>query len=171
MQTVNMIVACGEDGSIGKSNQLIWRLTNDLKRFKALTVGGVVIMGRKTYDSIGHPLPERLNIVISRQALTIPGCVVVDSIPAAIGYAHVNAPRSPIWVIGGGDIYRHSLEFTQTVYLTRINGACPEADTYFPLTELQAQFEEGTRISDESNGVLYRYETWMRKETSPCSSV
>lgn len=76
MLTIKMIVACGLCGEIGRDNDLIWKIPKDLKRFKQLTLGSTVIMGRKTFDSIGRALPERLNIVISKTYDTIPGCIV-----------------------------------------------------------------------------------------------
>lgn len=131
--TLSLIVAVADNGVIGQHNGLPWRLPGDLQRFKALTLGKPMIMGRKTFDSIGKPLPGRASIVITRQAnLELPGCTVVDSVPAAL----VAAGAAPeIMVIGGADIYRQSLPQAQRIYLTRVH-ATVEGDAVFPALNL-----------------------------------
>lgn len=127
--SLSLIVAVADNGVIGQQNGLPWRLPEDLKRFKALTMGKPIVMGRKTFDSIGKPLPGRTNIVITRQPeLSLPGCVVVASLPAAIAAAG-NAEE--IMVIGGADIYRQALPAAQRVYLTQVH-AQVEGDVSFP---------------------------------------
>src|SRR5690242_21477778 len=116
---LSIIVAVADNGVIGSGNHLPWRLPDDLKRFKALSLGKPIVMGRKTFDSIGRPLPGRLNIVISRQpGLEIPGCTVVTSIDAAIAAAQ---PAPEIVIIGGADIYRQVLPRVQVIHLTRVH--------------------------------------------------
>jgi len=123
------VVAVAENGVIGKDNALLWRLPDDLKYFKSVTMGKPVIMGRKTYDSIGRPLPGRLNIVISRQAaLKIDGCIVVDSLNAALDAAG-DVPE--VAVIGGAEIYRQALSRADRVYLTQVHASF-EGDVSFP---------------------------------------
>jgi dihydrofolate reductase len=127
--SVSLIVAVADNGVIGQRNGLPWRLPEDLKRFKALTMGKPIIMGRKTYDSIGKPLPGRTNIVITRQpGLSLPGCVVAGSLPAAVDAA---GAVDEVMVIGGAEIYRQALPMTQRVYLTRVH-AQVEGDACFP---------------------------------------
>jgi dihydrofolate reductase len=131
---LSIIVAVADHGVIGSGNQLPWRLPDDLRRFKALSLGKPIVMGRKTFDSIGRPLPGRLNVVISRQpGLQIPGCTVVTSIDEAIAAAQ---PAPEIVIIGGADIYRQVLPQVQVIHLTRVH-ANVDGDVVFP--ELQPQ--------------------------------
>lgn len=125
---VSIVVAASENNVIGKNNALLWRLPDDLKFFKSVTLGKPVIMGRKTYDSIGRALPGRKNIVISRQqSLAIPGCTVVASLDAA--WAAADAEE--VAVIGGAEIYRQALPIANTIYLTRVH-ANFDGDVFFP---------------------------------------
>jgi dihydrofolate reductase len=140
---ISIVVAVAENGAIGKDNALLWRLPDDLKFFKAITMGKPIVMGRKTYESIGRPLPGRTNIVITRQAtLAIPGCTVVNSLSDAIAIAGVHgvgaqhaAPlqqnSTEVMVIGGAEIYRHALPIAHTIYLTKVH-ATFEGDVFFP---------------------------------------
>src|SRR5471030_811486 len=116
--TVTIVVAISENHAIGKDNKLLWYLPNDLKHFKEITTGHTVIMGRKTYDSIGKPLPNRRNIVITRQAdLRIQGCELVHSLQQAID---VCKNDDTIFIIGGAEIYRQAILLCDTIYLTRV---------------------------------------------------
>lgn len=127
--TLSIVVAVAENGVIGNANDLPWRLPDDLKRFKSLTLGKPIVMGRKTYDSIGRPLPGRTNIVVSRQpGLQIDGCVVVSSVDAAIAAA---GPVAETMLIGGAELFRLALPAVNTVYLTRVH-ANVLGDTVFP---------------------------------------
>ena len=129
---LSIIVAVADNGVIGSGNRLPWRLPDDLKRFKALSLGKPVVMGRKTFDSIGRPLPGRTNIVISRQpGLEIPGCRVVASIEEALEAAQ---PAPEVVIVGGADIYRQVLPQVTTIHLTRVH-ADVAGDVLFP--ELQ----------------------------------
>lgn len=126
---VSIVVAAAQNNVIGRGNDLPWRLPDDLKRFKALTIGKPIIMGRKTYASIGRPLPERTNIVVSRQVgFTADGCMVVRSVDEALATVS-NAPE--VMVIGGAEIFRELLPRTDQLYLTRIHADIP-GDTTFP---------------------------------------
>lgn len=129
MSKLSIIVAVADNGVIGSGNELPWRLPDDLKHFKALSLGKPVVMGRKTYDSIARPLPGRLNVVVSRQAgLQIAGCTVVPSLSEAIDAA---GAVDEIVIVGGADIYRQVLPRVQTIHLTRVHAAVP-GDVYFP---------------------------------------
>jgi dihydrofolate reductase len=129
---LSLIVAVSENGVIGKNNQLLWRLSADLKQFKALTTNHVIIMGRKTFDSIGKPLPNRTSIIISRQKnIEIKGCLVVDSLQKAVEIAEIIKPNEEIFVIGGGEIYNESLPIADKIYLTEVK-TIVEGDTFFP---------------------------------------
>jgi dihydrofolate reductase len=126
---LSIIVAAAENNVIGSRNQLPWHLPDDLKRFKALSLGKPVVMGRKTYESIGRPLPGRTNIVVSRQPeLHIDGCIVVPTLDAAIA---ASPSTQETVVIGGAGIFRHALPYTTTVHLTRVH-ASVDGDVHFP---------------------------------------
>lgn len=125
---ISIIVAVAENGVIGDKNDLLWHISEDLKHFKALTTGHPVIMGRKTYDSLGRPLPNRRNVVITRQDLDIEGCEVVHSLEEAVG---LFPSDEEVFVIGGAQIYRQALDIADRFYLTRVMHAY-EGDTSFP---------------------------------------
>lgn len=145
---ISIIVAVAQNGVIGCHNRLIWHISEDLKRFKTLTTGHPVIMGRKTYESIGRPLPNRRNIVVSRNAdLTIEGVEVVASLERAIEMCENDDP----FVIGGGEIYRAALPLADRLYLTQVDQS-PEGDTFFPNIE-PTKWREVAR--EEHNG--YRF--------------
>jgi dihydrofolate reductase len=147
---LSMIVAVADNGVIGNDNQLIWRLSNDLKNFKRLTTGNVIIMGRKTFDSIGKPLPNRINIVVTRnENLEIPGCEVVNSIDEALKIAsQLKTETQKIFIIGGENIYRQTMDSVSTIYYTKVH-AKPEGDAFFP--ELSDDWEEAERTSFQSD--------------------
>ena len=126
---LTIVVAVADNGAIGKNNALLWRLPDDLKYFKAVTMGKPLIMGRKTFQSIGKPLPGRRNIVVTRQpGLRIEGCDTVDSVDAALHAAH---PADEAMIVGGADIYAQVLPRVDTIYLTRVHAA-PDGDVFFP---------------------------------------
>lgn len=126
---VSIIVAVSENGVIGVDNKLPWYIPEDLKRFKKLTKGNTVIMGRKTYESIGKPLPDRINIVVSRNKdLNIPGCLVVHSMAQAIKKANKD---KDVFIIGGGEIYNSGIVHAKRIYLTKVHQEV-EGDTKFP---------------------------------------
>ncbi len=122
------VVAVAENGVIGKDNKLPWHFSSDLKFFKNLTTGHTVVMGRKTFDSIGKALPNRENVVVSRSAhAPVPGVTFVTS----VGEALKRAPRGDTFIIGGESIYRETLKAVDGVYLTRIHAAFP-GDAFYP---------------------------------------
>ena len=126
---ISLIVAASENGVIGRDGDLPWRLSDDLRRFKAVTMGKPIVMGRKTWESIGRPLPGRQNIVVSRQSgLEIEGADVVASPAAAVDVA---AGAAEIMIIGGSEIYALFLPLADRVYLTRVH-ADVEGDAWFP---------------------------------------
>ncbi len=126
-----MIVAVDETRAIGKDNRLLWHIPEDLKHFKELTTGHTVIMGENTYYSIGRPLPNRTNIVVTlNKDLSLSGCQVVYSIDDALALARQNEPEEA-FVIGGASIYRQFLPMIDRLYLTLVRGT-HEADTFFP---------------------------------------
>lgn len=152
---ISIIVATSENNVIGKDNKLIWHLPADMKFFKEKTTGHCVITGRKNYESIPEkfrPLPNRTNIIITRQKdYSAPGAIVVNSINEALDHAR-SLNDSEIFIIGGAEIFRQSLDIVDKIYLTKIYHLF-EGDVYFP--ELKAdQWKETARIKgvvDEKN--------------------
>jgi dihydrofolate reductase len=128
---VAFVVAVAENGVIGRNGQLPWRLPTDLKRFRQVTLGKPVIMGRKTYESIGKPLDGRDNIVVTRQKdFAPPGIHVVNTVTGAVALGRTLASRrgvNEVAVIGGAEVFRAALPLTQRVYLTLVHGR-PEGD-------------------------------------------
>lgn len=140
---LTIIAAMAKGRVIGKDNDLIWHLPDDLKHFKNLTKGHHVIMGRKTFESMGRPLPARTNIVITRQKdYKADGCILVHTLEEAIQKAEGDAQP---FIIGGGEIYKQALKYAQTMELTEVNGEF-EGDTTFPKFD-EAQWKEMERSS------------------------
>lgn len=145
---VSVIVAVAENGVIGDKNSLLWHISEDLRNFKRVTSGHPVIMGRKTFESLGRPLPNRKNVVITRQDITIEGCEVVHSLDEALG---LFSAEEEVFVIGGAQIYREAMPFADRFYLTRVHHSY-QGDTSFPewseadwiLTESE-HFERGEK--------------------------
>jgi dihydrofolate reductase len=160
---LSIVVATAENHVIGNENKLIWHLPADLKYFKSLTSGHCVIMGRKTYDSIGKPLPNRVNIVISRDKnLEIEGCLVAHSLEEAIEVAQSAKPNDEIFVIGGANVYEQALRLTSKIYLTKVHENF-EGDTYFRFPE--SEFIETSRLfhlPDEKNKYPYSFLTYIK---------
>lgn len=129
--SINCIAACGDNRALGKDNKLLWRLPADMKRFREITRGYPVIMGRKTYESIGRALPNRLNIVISRNPdFKAEGVILMDSLQDALTYAKRTGPQS-VFIIGGAQVYKEALALCNKLYITEVHES-PDADAYFP---------------------------------------
>lgn len=159
---ISLVVAIGRNRAIGRDNQLLWHLPNDLKFFKKTTIGHCVIMGRKTFESIGRALPNRRNIVITRQENYTPeGAEAVPSIEAALLRCENEAE---IFIIGGAEIYRQTLPIADCIYLTQVENA-PDADAYFPDWS-EAQWETTYSESfpaDEKHAYAYTFQRLERK--------
>ena len=149
-KTVSIIVASAQNNVIGKDNALLWRLSDDLRNFKRLTSNHAVIMGRKTYDSIGKPLPNRLNIVVTRSKnLQIEGCRMALSLEEALEIAQKEDDNcNEIFIIGGETIYRQALPLADVVYFTEVFTTL-EGDAFFP--ELGSEWKEQTRTHFKAN--------------------
>ena len=128
MTKISIVVAIAKNNAIGKDNQLLWHLPKDLKHFKEITSGHTIIMGRKTYESVGKPLPNRRNIIITRQNIAINGCEVVNSIDDALKLC---AGESEVFIVGGAEIYKQAMALTDRIYLTIVHQEF-DGDTYFP---------------------------------------
>jgi len=157
---VSQIAAMSENHVIGKDNQLLWHMPNDLKHFKNTTSGHTVIMGRKTFDSVGKPLPKRRNIIITRQPITIEGCEVVNSVEAALALC---LDEDEVFIVGGAEIYKLSLHLTDRIYLTVIHHTF-EGDSFFP----EINKSEWNEVScenhpaDDKNAFPYSFVTYER---------
>ena len=126
---ISLIVAVAKNGIIGTGGTMPWHITEDFAHFKAVTLGHSVVMGRKTYESIGRPLPRRRNIVITRNAeLSIEGCEMASSLEGALAMC---AGEEEVFVIGGGEIYRQAMPLADKLYITHV-GVEVEGDTRFP---------------------------------------
>lgn len=161
-----MIAALAENHVIGLDNKMPWHLPADLKHFKAMTLGKPIIMGRKTWDSLGRPLPGRLNLVISRQpGLQLEGAETFTCLDDALQRAEVWAREQgadEIMLIGGAQLYTQALERAQRLYLTRIE-ASPEGDAFFPqFDETRWQRIESQAHPTSGEAPAYRFETWQR---------
>lgn len=131
---ITIIAAVAENNAIGKDNQLLWHLPNDFKRFKEITTGHYIIMGRKTFESFPKPLPNRTHIVISRNKNYSPiGCIVVQNLEKALEICPKN---QQIFIIGGGEIYKQSIEFANKLDITKVHQSF-EATIFFPEIDLQ----------------------------------
>jgi len=148
---IRIIVAISKNRVIGNDNSLIWNIPEDLKHFKKLTINNTIVMGRKTYESIGRPLPNRRNIVISRQPdYYLDDCEVVSSLEEALLLC-----ANDCFIIGGGEIYKQTISIADKIYLTLIDEFF-EGDTYFP--EIGDEWTEVIRedkYPDEKN--IYKY--------------
>lgn len=166
---ITIVVAVADNNVIGNDGGMPWRLSADLKRFKGLTMGRPMIMGRKTFESIGKPLPGRTSIVVTRdETWQSPGAVPVGSLEQAIAVATSLAAQSDaleIAVVGGGEIYRQAMTHADTLHVTHIE-AQPEGDTHFPLIEeadWEAVSSEAFPITDKDNAST-RYVVYKRRK-------
>lgn len=156
MGHVAIIAAVADNRVIGINNALPWRLPDDLKHFRRLTTGHHVLMGRKNYESIGRPLPNRINLVLTRNpGYSAPGCRVVTSIEQALAIAR-DDPQ--VFVIGGADVYAQTLDRADSMYLTRVHAAVP-GDTLFPAFEADQwiELERRNHVADARHIHAYSF--------------
>jgi dihydrofolate reductase len=146
---LSIIVAIAKNNAIGKDNQLLWHISEDLKYFRQVTSGHTVIMGRKTFESIGKPLPNRKNIVVSRTLAPQEGVTVAASVADAL---QLTANETEVFVIGGGAIYRETFPLAQKLYVTQVHEDY-EGDTFFP-TINAAEWQEVAR-TDFARGAQF----------------
>jgi dihydrofolate reductase len=150
---INIIVATSKNRVIGNNNSLIWRLPADLKRFKQITTDNTIVMGRKTYESIGKPLPNRRNIIITRDTnYLVDNCEIVNSLEEALMLCN-----NDCFIIGGGEIYKQSIDIADKIYLTLVQEDF-EGDTYFP--EIGKEWTKVIREDfepDEKNAHKYSF--------------
>lgn len=159
---ITIIAAAAENNALGKDNQMIWHLPDDFKRFRQLTTGHYIIMGRKTFESLPKLLPNRTHVIITRQQdYPVPeDCIRVNSLEDAIKAC---PQEEPVFIIGGGEIYKQSLSISDTIELTRVLTS-PEADAYFPEihpNEWQLVSEE-FHPKDEKHAFDFSFQTFTK---------
>lgn len=162
---ISMIVAMSRNGVIGKDGSMPWHIPEDLQYFKTLTTGHTLIMGRKTFESIGRALPNRLNVVLTKDPdYKAPGCQLVHSVEEVIkGYA---SEEKELFIIGGSTLYRAFMPYAKKLYITRIE-ATIEGDTYFPTFPTVGTAQNGFVCKKESpyyrfNGLTYQFTEWEK---------
>ena len=182
----SIIAAVADNGAIGKGNALLWHIKEDMKYFRKVTMGCPVIMGRRTFESLGRPLPGRLNIVVSRSLqknagrLSAAGVCVASSLEEAVSLAGKGLPgdmaartdgtadphhKGEIFIIGGGEIYRQAVPLADMMYITEVHTEVDDADTFFPRIDA-GEWEEVSRSEmqiDHTCGLGYEFVTYSRK--------
>ena len=159
-----IIVGIADNNAIGKDNALLWHISEDLKFFRSTTVGCPVIMGRKTYESIGRPLPKRLNIIVSRKGYDAPeGVLVVDSIEKGYEVAKEQGAEK-CFVIGGGQIYSQAMQIADEMVITHVHTVIEDADTYFPVIDpsIWQVAERSETHTDPESGYTFEFVKYIR---------
>jgi dihydrofolate reductase len=160
---ISLVVAAANNNVIGKDNRLLWHLPNDMKFFKNVTWGMPVVMGRKTFESLGKPLPGRKNIILSRKpGLQLPGTIIVKNMEDAIFLVNEMDVKE-MMVIGGGEIFNMVFDKAKRIYLTRVD-AEPEGDTWFPVIspEEWKLVSKKDHEADEKHVYNYSFQVWER---------
>ncbi len=183
-----VIAAVADNGAIGKGNALLWHIPGDMKYFRTVTTGSPVIMGRKTFESIGRPLPKRKNIVVSRSDIVIDGVETASSMEEALALAEgpltslagglpetsllsagsdspLAEKPSRAFIIGGGEIYRQAMALADRLYITEVHCTVDDADTFFPDISPGVWKEESRsgRMQDEASGLEFEFVVYCRK--------
>jgi dihydrofolate reductase len=167
--TISLIAACDYNNAIGNNNELLVKLPNDMKHFQKLTTNNFVCMGRKTYDSIGHPLKNRTNIILTRnKKYKAPlGTFVYHDIQEVIhDYQNQNNDENELFIIGGSEVYSQALQFANRIHLTIIEHTFPEVDSYFPKFNL-VDFKPIScekHEADENNPYTHYFVTYERRK-------
>lgn len=170
----SIIVAIADNNAIGKDNALLWHISEDLKFFKRTTMGCPVIMGRKTFESIGRPLPKRLNIVISRGFEAPEGVVVVSSLVDAYKAAEESLSHAPdsignprCFIIGGGQIYAQAIADADSLTVTHVHTIIEDADTFFPAIDptLWQAKDRSEMFHDDESGFDFEFVTYTKMES------
>jgi len=162
---INCIVACSKNRAIGRENTIPWHLPADLKYFKKITSGNMIIMGRKTFESIGRPLPNRTNVIISRKTdLIIENCYVFNSLEKALDFANIKGEEN-VFIIGGGEIYKDSISKCNKLYFTEVDVKIDDATVYFPeISDKDWLLEsEEKHLADDLNKYNYSFKIFSRK--------
>ena len=160
----NIIVAIADNNAIGKDNELLWHISEDLRFFRRTTLGWPVIMGRKTFESIGRALPGRVNVVISRGFTTGEDVEVVGSLEEAFATAE-STNLEKCFVMGGGQIYAQALELADRLVVTHVHTVIEDADTFFPPIDPQvwAVSDRSELFTDEETGYTFEFVEYIKK--------
>lgn len=159
MTSLSLIVAIAQNNVIGINNTLPWHLPEDLKRFRALTMGHHIIMGRKTYESLGRLLPGRTTVIVTRNlGYSVEGAIVVHSLDNAIKAC---GDDSEAFLIGGAELYRQGLQYAHKLYITEID-LDVAGDAFFPIWDSEAWLEESREHHASANGLVYSYVTYIK---------
>lgn len=164
--SVIIIAAIGENGELGKDNDLMWSLPNDFKRFRKLTLNKNIIMGRKTFESLPGILPQRNHIVITRDEVLkhdSDSVIFTNSINSAVGL-HKN-DNIEQYIIGGGEIYKQSMDISDKLEITKVHGIFNDADTFFPIIDTDVWKLVYSEYNEKDDQHLYpfTYQTWIKK--------
>lgn len=162
---ITLIAAVSENNALGRNGELLWHLPEDFKRFKALTTGHCIIMGRKTFESLPKLLPSRTHIVITRQSSYAPeGCIVANSLKEAIEKAKT-IDDNP-YIIGGGEIYHLALDIADKIELTRVHATFDDADAFFPeIPQSKWRLVHSQKVSkNEQHLYDFTFETYVKKD-------
>lgn len=162
---ISIIVAISDNNAIGKNGKIPWHLPKDLQYFKQTTTGSHIIMGRKTFDSIGKPLLGRTNVVVTKQRdLKIEGCEVVNSLDAALAISRL-ANLKEVFIIGGASIYKTMLPDAERLYITRVHTHIEDADTFFPQYDKRMWIEAKSNpfLPDEKHAFAYTIKVFDRR--------
>ena len=168
---LSLIVAVAENGAIGRNNELLWHISEDLKYFKGTTTGHPVIMGRKTYESIGRPLPGRRNIVLTRGEMEIPPIKNPQTTSMEIVHSldeiyEIAKGEGEYFIMGGGMLYNAAFGKADYLYLTRIFAVAENADTFFPQVK-EDEWEivkEGEMLHDDENDIDFKFLVYKRRK-------
>ncbi len=163
---ISMIAAAGENNTLGKEGDLLWHLPDDFKRFKKLTMGHPIVMGRKTFDTFPKLLPGRTHIIVTRQKdYHVEGCLVAHTIEEAIELAKKSAGSDKICIIGGGQIYKLALPYAHEIELTRIHHTFKGGDAFFPEFNMSEWKLEKAQEhpADARHQYAFTYQTFVRK--------
>ena len=162
---ISIIVAIARDNAIGRKNSLLWHISEDLKYFKKVTMGHPVIMGRKTFESIGRPLPGRKNIVVSKSGnISNPSVEMAKDLEELLKSLR-RKRKEEYFVIGGASIYAKAMQYAHRLYVTKIYAKADDADAFFPQIDekLWETLEESPVLHDEENNIDYQFIVYGRK--------
>lgn len=160
--TITLIAAAAENNALGKDNRMLWHLPDDFKRFKQLTSGHYIIMGRKTFESLPGMLPNRTHVIITRQPdYKAEGCIITNSLNQALAACPQD---EEVFIIGGGEIYKQAIDKADKIELTRVHGTSPEADAFFPEidNEKWKLAESVFHGRDEKHKFEFSFETYTK---------
>lgn len=161
---LSIIAAIGKNNELGANNSLLWKLSDDLKMFKQLTMGHCIIMGRKTFESIGKALPGRINIVVTTGKIDVEGIFVAIDLNHAVELARESGDDEA-FIIGGGQIYGYAIDLADKLYITHVDAEFPEADIFLPPINYDEWELVDSKLFDKSekNEFAFEYKAYLRK--------